>query len=244
MRSLHIENHRSHRIGWLRAAVLGANDGVVSVSSLVVGVAASGVGKGNLMLTGIAGLVAGALSMAAGEYISVQSQADTENADLARERRELAEVPEKELEELAAIYVERGLSESLAKEVAVQLTAKDALGTHARDELGITETLMARPVQASLSSAAAFAVGAVVPIIACAAAPTASVSLVTSLATVATLALLGSVAAYVGGAVIWRGAVRVMFWGVLAMAITAGSANFSAPPFRAVRRFTGSEGRT
>jgi VIT1/CCC1 family predicted Fe2+/Mn2+ transporter len=222
MRSLHIENHRSHRIGWLRAAVLGANDGVVSVSSLVVGVAASGVGKGNLMLTGIAGLVAGALSMAAGEYISVQSQADTENADLARERRELAQVPESELEELTAIYVERGLTESLAKEVAVQLTAKDALGTHARDELGITETLMARPVQASLSSAAAFAVGAVVPIIACAVAPTASVSLVTSLATVATLALLGSVAAYVGGAVIWRGAVRVMFWGVLAMAITAG----------------------
>jgi len=222
MRSLHIEYHRSHRIGWLRAAVLGANDGVVSVSSLVVGVAASGVGKGNLMLMGIAGLVAGALSMAAGEYISVQSQADTENADMARERRELAEVPEKELEELTAIYVERGLSESLAKEVAIQLTAKDALGTHARDELGITETLMARPVQASLSSAAAFAVGAVVPIIACAAAPMASVSLVTSLATVATLALLGSVAAYVGGAVIWRGAVRVMFWGVLAMAITAG----------------------
>ena len=222
MRYLHTENHRSHRIGWLRAAVLGANDGVVSVSSLVVGVAASGVGKGNLMLTGIAGLVAGALSMAAGEYISVQSQADTENADMARERRELAEVPEKELEELTAIYVERGLSESLAKEVAIQLTAKDALGTHARDELGITETLMARPVQASLSSAAAFAVGAVVPIIACAVAPMASVSLVTSLATVATLALLGSVAAYVGGAVIWRGAVRVMFWGVLAMAITAG----------------------
>lgn len=222
MRSLHIENHRSHRIGWLRAAVLGANDGVVSVSSLVVGVAASGVGKGNLMLTGIAGLVAGALSMAAGEYISVQSQADTENADLARERRELAEVPDKELEELTAIYVDRGLSESLAKEVAVQLMTKDALGTHARDELGITETLMARPVQASLSSAAAFAVGAVVPIIACAVAPTASVSLVTSLATVATLALLGSVAAYVGCAVIWRGAVRVMFWGVLAMAITAG----------------------
>jgi VIT1/CCC1 family predicted Fe2+/Mn2+ transporter len=222
MRSLHIENHRSHRIGWLRAAVLGANDGVVSVSSLVVGVAASGVGKGNLMLTGIAGLVAGALSMAAGEYISVQSQADTENADLARERRELADVPGSELEELTAIYVERGLTESLAKEVAVQLTAKDALGTHARDELGITETLMARPVQASLSSAAAFAVGAVVPIISCAVAPTASVSLATSLATVATLALLGSVAAYVGGAVIWRGAVRVMFWGVLAMAITAG----------------------
>ncbi len=222
MRSLHIENHRSHRIGWLRAAVLGANDGVVSVSSLVVGVAASGVGKGNLMLTGIAGLVAGALSMAAGEYISVQSQADTENADLARERAELRDEPESELQELTAIYMGRGLDETLAKEVAVQLTRNDALSAHARDELGITETLMARPVQASLSSAAAFALGAIVPIIACAMAPSKSVSLVTSLATVMTLAVLGSVAAFVGGATIWRGALRVTFWGVLAMAITAG----------------------
>ena len=201
---------------------MGANDGVVSVSSLVVGVAASGAGKGNLMLTGIAGLVAGALSMAAGEYISVQSQADTENADLARERAELRAEPQNELAELTTIYMERGLDAALAKEVAVQLTKKDALSAHARDELGITETLMARPVQASLSSAAAFAVGAVVPIIACAVAPAQTVTLVTSLATVVTLAVLGAVAAYIGGATIWRGALRVTFWGVLAMAITAG----------------------
>ena len=202
--------------------MLGANDGVVSVSSLVVGVAASGVGKGNLMLTGVAGLVAGALSMAAGEYISVQSQADTENADLARERIELRDEPDSELEELVAIYVERGLDEELAKEVAVQLTRKNALSTHARDELGITETHMARPVQASLSSAAAFALGAIVPIIACAISPPQMISLVTTVATIVTLAVLGSVAAYVGGADVWRGAVRVTFWGVLAMAITAG----------------------
>ena len=222
MYSRNPENHRTHRIGWLRAAVLGANDGVVSVSSLVVGVAASGAGKGNLMLTGVAGLVAGALSMAAGEYISVQSQADTENADLDRERIELRDEAERELEELAAIYMERGLDETLAKEVAIQLTRKDALSAHARDELGITDTLMARPVQAALSSAAAFAVGAIVPIIACALAPRPSVVMVTSLATVVTLTALGSLAAYVGGATIWRGAVRVTFWGVLAMAITAG----------------------
>jgi len=217
-----IETHRSHHIGWLRAAVLGANDGVVSVSSLVVGVAASGVGKNSIMLTGIAGLVAGALSMAAGEYISVQSQADTENADLIKERRELATEPKAELEELAAIYVERGLDPTLAREVAVQLTAHDALGAHARDELGITETLMAKPIQASLSSAAAFAIGAIVPILACVTTPIQSISLVTSLATVATLAILGSVAALIGGATVWRGALRVTFWGILAMAITAG----------------------
>ena len=215
------EIHRSHRIGWLRAAVLGANDGVVSVSSLVVGVAASGVGKSSVMLTGIAGLVAGALSMAAGEYISVQSQADTENADLDKERRELATDPERELEELAVIYVARGLEPDLAREVAVQLTAFDALSTHARDELGFTDTLMAKPIQASLSSAAAFAVGAMVPILPCVVAPIQSVSLVTCLATVATLATLGSVAAIIGGASIWRGALRVTFWGILAMAITA-----------------------
>ncbi|MCE9560373.1 MAG: VIT family protein [Armatimonadetes bacterium] len=218
---LHSESHRSHHIGWLRAAVLGANDGVVSVSSLVVGVAASGASKDNLMLTGIAGLVAGALSMAAGEYISVQSQADTENADLNKERRELAESPEHELDELASIYVGRGLDESLAREVAIQLTAHDALSAHARDELGITDTLMARPIQASLSSAAAFAIGAFVPILACALTPIKSISVVTSIATVFTLAALGSVAAIVGGASVWRGALRVTFWGVLAMAITA-----------------------
>ena len=222
MRTLHTEGHRSHRIGWLRAAVLGANDGVVSVSSLVVGVAASGVGKDNLMLTGIAGLVAGALSMAAGEYISVQSQADTENADLARERRELADEPDRELEELTTIYVQKGLDESLAKEVAVQLTSRDPLSTHAREELGITEALMANPIQASVSSAAAFAIGAIVPIIACALAPVKSISLVTTLATVVTLASLGYIAAHIGGASVWRGALRVTFWGALAMAITAG----------------------
>ncbi len=222
MRGLHQEIHRAHRIGWLRAAVLGANDGVVSVSSLVVGVAASGAPQSNVMLTGIAGLVAGALSMAAGEYISVQSQADTEQADLARERRELAEEPEKEIDELTAIYVSRGLEASLARQVAEQLTASDALGTHAREELGITDTLMARPIQASLASAAAFAVGAVVPILAAILAPGRSVGLVTSVATIVTLTALGSLAAFAGGASMVRGAIRVTFWGALAMAVTAG----------------------
>ena len=215
------EIHRSHHIGWLRAAVLGANDGVVSISSLVVGVAASGVGKSSVMLTGVAGMVAGALSMAAGEYISVQSQADTENADLDKERRELATDPERELEELAVIYVARGLEPTLAREVAVQLTAHDALSAHARDELNITESLMAKPILASISSAIAFALGAIVPILAIAVSPIQSLSLVTSLATVATLAALGSAAAIIGGATIWRGALRVTFWGILAMAITA-----------------------
>lgn len=221
MRSLHTENHRAHRIGWLRAAVLGANDGVVSVSSLVVGVAASGTTQSNVLITGVAGLVAGALSMAAGEYISVQSQADTENADLAKERRELAEEPESELEELTSIYVARGLDKELARQVAEQLTARDALTTHAREELGITETLMARPIQASMASAAAFSAGAIIPIIAAYFAPPNIVGTVTSLATIVTLTALGSLAAYAGGAPIWRGAVRVTFWGALAMAITA-----------------------
>ena len=221
MRSLHTENHRAHRIGWLRAAVLGANDGVVSVSSLVVGVAASGTTQSNVLITGVAGLVAGALSMAAGEYISVQSQADTENADLAKERRELAEEPESELEELTSIYVARGLDKELARQVAEQLTARDALTTHAREELGITETLMARPIQASMASAAAFSVGAIIPILAAYFAPPNVVGTVTGVATIVTLTALGSLAAYAGGAPIWRGAVRVTFWGALAMAITA-----------------------
>ncbi len=221
MRSLHTENHRAHRIGWLRAAVLGANDGVVSVSSLVVGVAASGTTQSNVLLTGVAGLVAGALSMAAGEYISVQSQADTENADLAKERRELAEEPESELEELTSIYVARGLDRELARQVAEQLTARDALTTHAREELGITETLMARPIQASMASAAAFSVGAIIPILAAYFAPPNVVGTVTGVATIVTLTALGSLAAYAGGAPIWRGAFRVTFWGALAMAITA-----------------------
>ena len=222
MISSHIEFHRAHRIGWLRAAVLGANDGVVSVSSLVVGVAAGGAKPDTILLTGMAGLVAGALSMAAGEYISVQSQADTEKADLNRERKELIDEPEKELEELKTIYMNRGLDEALARQVAQKLTAHDELSAHARDELGSTEELRARPIQASLSSAAAFAIGAVIPIIAAIIAPTQSVSLVTTATTLITLTALGSLAAYVGGASIVRGAFRVTFWGVLAMVVTAG----------------------
>jgi len=222
VRAIHLETHRAHRIGWLRASVLGANDGVVSVSSLVVGVAASGAASSSIMLTGVAGLVAGALSMAAGEYISVQSQADTENADLARERQELADDPDRELEELKGIYIDRGLEPDLAQQVAEQLTAKDALGVHAREELGITETLKARPLQASLASAAAFAIGAIVPILAALVSPKDIVGWVTSAATVITLAALGSLAAFAGGAPILRGAIRVTFWGALAMAITAG----------------------
>lgn len=221
MRAIHTETHRAHRIGWLRAAVLGANDGVVSVSSLVVGVAAGGTSQSNILLTGIAGLVAGALSMAAGEYISVQSQADIENADLARERRELTEEPEKEIEELKAIYIKRGLDEQLARQVALKLTAGDALAAHARDELGITEELRARPILAAVASAVAFAAGAVVPILAALAAGAESVSAVTTVVTLLALTVLGSLAAYAGGASIARGAIRVTFWGALAMGITA-----------------------
>lgn len=221
MVSFHTENHRAHRIGWLRAAVLGANDGVVSVSSLVVGIAAGGASHSNILLTGIAGLVAGALSMAAGEYISVQSQADTENADLETERRELAEEPEKETEELKLIYMKRGLDEQLAQQVAVKLMEGDALAAHARDELGITDELRARPIQAAFASAGAFAVGAIIPIIASIVSTSQSVSYVTTLTTLLTLTGLGSLAAFAGGASILRGALRVTFWGALAMAITA-----------------------
>ena len=218
----HSEQHRTGRIGWLRAAVLGANDGVVSVASLVVGVAASGAPQSGILVAGVAGLVAGAMSMAAGEYVSVQSQADTEGADLARERRELADDPEGELDELAGIYRERGLDDDLARRVAEQLTARDALGAHARDELGITDALRARPVQAALASAAAFAVGAVLPVAAALVAPASAVSVAVAAVTLAALAVLGGVAGYVGGASVVRGAVRVTFWGALAMAITAG----------------------
>ena len=218
----HAEQHRTGRIGWLRASVLGANDGVVSVASLVVGVAASGAPQSGILVAGVAGLVAGAMSMAAGEYVSVQSQADTERADLGRERRELAEDPEGELAELAAIYRERGLDDDLARRVAEQLTARDALGAHARDELGITDALRARPVQAALASAAAFAVGAVLPVAAALVAPVSAVSVAVAAVTLAALAVLGGVAGYVGGASVVRGAVRVTFWGALAMAITAG----------------------
>jgi vacuolar iron transporter family protein len=222
MRSHHSEAHRSHHISWLRAAVLGANDGVVSVASLVVGVAASGAQQQTILLTGIAGLVAGAMSMAAGEYVSVQSQADTEEADLARERAELAADPAHELDELAAIYRGRGLDESLAYQVAEKLMQVDPIAAHARDELGITDNLRAKPLQAALASAAAFAVGAVFPIAAVLLAPAAWVSQAATATTLVVLAALGATAGYVGGAPVLKGAVRVVFWGALAMSVTAG----------------------
>jgi VIT1/CCC1 family predicted Fe2+/Mn2+ transporter len=217
----HDENHRTHRIGWLRAAVLGANDGIVSTASLIVGVAAADASHGNVLVTGIAGLVAGAMSMAAGEYVSVSSQADTEQADLERERLELATEPDKELAELTAIYVARGLEAGLASEVARQLTAHDAHGTHARDELGISESLSARPVQAALASAGTFAVGAALPLVLIV--PSASLVWTVSLGSLVFLALLGGLAARAGGSPIWRATARVTFWGALAMALTAGA---------------------
>jgi vacuolar iron transporter family protein len=222
MRSHHIETHRAHRIGWLRASVLGANDGVVSVASLVVGVAASGATAQTVLLTGIAGLVAGAMSMAAGEYVSVQSQADTEEADLRRERAELAADPAHEMVELSAIYVARGLDKPLAQQVAQQLMAHDPIAAHARDELGITDTLRARPLQAALASAAAFSIGAACPIVAVMLSPAASASIVVTVTTLIALVCLGATAAYAGGASMLRGAIRVVFWGALAMAATAG----------------------
>jgi VIT1/CCC1 family predicted Fe2+/Mn2+ transporter len=222
MRAHHVEAHRAHRVGWLRAAVLGANDGVVSVASLVAGVAAGGATREAVLLAGVAGLVAGAMSMAAGEYVSVQSQADTENADLARERRELAEEPERELAELTGIYVQRGLDRALARQVAQQLMAHDALGAHSRDELGITETLRARSLQAAMASAAAFAAGAAVPLVATLAAPSGLLAPLMTGTTLVTLAALGATAASAGGAPVWRGSLRVTFWGALAMALTAG----------------------
>ena len=218
MRAKHHETHRSERVGWLRAAVLGANDGIISIAGLVVGVAASGASHGTVLMSGIAGLVAGAMSMAAGEYVSVQSQADTEKADLSLERMELAKDPEAELIELSHIYTQRGLDPALARQVAVQLTAHDALAAHARDELGITETLRARPVQAALASAIAFTVGAAVPIATVLLAPEASMGKVTIVVTVISLFLSGALAAHAGGAPLLRGALRVGFWGAVAMA--------------------------
>ena len=218
----HSESHKAGRIGWLRAAVLGANDGTISVASLVVGVAASGASHSNILLTGIAGLVAGAMSMAAGEYVSVQSQADTESADIKREKRELQVQPESELAELTSIYVSRGLDQPLARLVAEKLMSGDALVAHARDELGITETLRARPVQAALASAISFVVGAIVPIVTVLLAPKTLVTEVSSATALVTLALLGATAAYAGGAPVAKGAIRVAFWGALAMGITAG----------------------
>ncbi len=218
----HIERHRTHRTGWLRAAVMGANDGIVSTASLVLGVAAAGASSQNILIAGVAGLVAGAMSMAAGEYVSVSSQADTERADLARESRELAENPEHEHAELTAIYVKRGLDASLAAQVATQLMDHDALGAHGRDELGISDTLTARPAQAALASAGTFAVGAALPLLAVCLVPTPLVMWAVSGSSLLFLALLGSLAARTGGAPVIAAAVRVTFWGALAMALTAG----------------------
>ena len=218
----HREYHQSERIGWLRAAVLGANDGVVSVASVVVAVAsASGVPQATILLAGVAALVAGATSMAAGEYVSVQSQADTEGADLAKEKRELADNPEGELQELARIYERRGLEPALALQVAQQLMAKDALEAHSRDELGITETLRARPLQAALASAAAFTAGAIIPVVAAILLPHNIINIGVTIATLITLLILGGLAAYAGGASVIKGALRVTLWGALAMALSA-----------------------
>lgn len=222
MSRLHIERHKIGRIGWLRAAVLGANDGIVSTSSLVVGVAAAAAGKPEILLAGFAGLAAGALSMAAGEYVSVSSQADTEAADLARERRELAEQPEFELDELTAVYVGRGLEPKLAREVATQLTAKDALAAHARDELALSDLTTARPLQAAMASAATFSVGAALPMVAAGLAPLAALVPAVVAASLAFLALLGGLGARAGGASMVKGVGRVVFWGAVAMAVTAG----------------------
>jgi VIT1/CCC1 family predicted Fe2+/Mn2+ transporter len=217
----HRERHRSDRIGWLRAAVLGANDGIVSTASLVVGVAAAAAARHDVLVAGVAGLVAGALSMAAGEYVSVSSQADTEKADLARERHELATDPEAEEDELTGIYVRRGLEPDLARTVARQLMASGALAAHARDELGLTEELAARPLQAALASAATFAVGAGVPILTILTAPAATLALAGSVVSLVCLVALGAVAARIGGAPMLVGAARVTAWGMLAMLATA-----------------------
>jgi VIT1/CCC1 family predicted Fe2+/Mn2+ transporter len=222
MSRLHTERHLVSRIGWLRAAVLGANDGIVSTASLVIGVAAAAASKEAILVAGVAGLVAGAMSMAAGEYVSVSSQSDTEKADIARETKELGEQPEFEVEELANIYVERGLTPELARQVAEQLMTKDALSAHARDELGISEMTTARPVQAALASAATFAVGALLPLIVVAVTPVSSLIVAVAAASLVFLAALGAAGARAGGAVVLKPVLRVTFWGALAMAATAG----------------------
>ncbi len=219
---VHRERHRTQHIGWLRAAVLGANDGIVSTASLVVGVAASNATHAGILVAGVAGLVAGAMSMAAGEYVSVSSQSDTEKADIEREQTELATNEENESQELAAIYVKRGLDPILANQVAEQLMAKDALAAHSRDELGISETISARPVQAALTSALTFAVGAALPLLIVVIAPSSQLVPLVAGTSLLFLGLLGALAAYTGGARIGIGIVRVTFWGALAMAITAG----------------------
>jgi VIT1/CCC1 family predicted Fe2+/Mn2+ transporter len=221
LRSVHFERHRTERIGWLRAAVLGANDGVVSTASLIVGVAAASAGRGEMLVAGVAGLVAGAMSMAAGEFVSVSSQADTEQADLARERKELTDQPEFERRELAAIYVARGLTAKLATEVAEQLMAHNALGAHSRDELGMSESVSARPIQAGLTSAGTFAVGAALPLLTALVAPPSHVVAVVGGTSLVFLTALGALSARTGGAPVLRASLRVAFWGALAMGVTA-----------------------
>ncbi len=221
-RMRHTERHKTHRIGWLRAAVLGANDGIVSTASLVLGVAAAGATSKNILIAGIAGLVAGSMSMAAGEYVSVSSQSDTENADLARERIELETQPMHEHAELAAIYVARGLDSALANNVATQLMGHDALGAHSRDEMGISDTTTAQPVQAAMASAATFSVGAVMPLLVVWLVPESKLMWTVSISSILFLAALGSLAARAGGSSVWIAAWRVTFWGALAMALTAG----------------------
>jgi VIT1/CCC1 family predicted Fe2+/Mn2+ transporter len=218
----HLERHRTERVGWLRATVLGANDGIVSTASLLVGVAAAHAARHDILVAGVAGLVAGAMSMAAGEYVSVSSQADTERADIARESKEQQADEAAELEELTAIYVERGLDSSLARQVAVQLTAHDALAAHARDELGISDTLSARPVQAALASAVAFAVGAAMPLLTVIIAPGAYLIPIVAGTSLVFLAVMGGLGSAAGGSSVPVGAARVTFWGALAMALTAG----------------------
>ncbi len=227
----HPEIHRVDRIGWLRAAVLGANDGIVSTASLVVGVAAAQASREAILLAGVAGMVAGAMSMAAGEYVSVSTQADTEKADLERERNELAEDEEHERAELAAIYVDRGLAPGLAEEVAVQLMAHDALGAHARDELGIFEQLNSRPIQAALTSALTFSLGAAMPLMAVWLTPLSRLLSVVSGGSLVFLGVLGSLAAHAGGASRLTGAARVTFWGALAMGVTAAAGSLFGPGF-------------
>jgi len=221
MHPLHRETHLIQRIGWLRAAVLGANDGIISTASLMVGVAAASTSASEVLVAGIAGLVAGAMSMAAGEYVSVSSQADTENADLARERRELAEQPEAELDELTRIYVDRGVEPALARQVAQQMTAKDAFATHARDELGLSQHVVARPIQAALTSAVTFAVGAALPLLIAIVAPVSWTAPAVSGGSLVGLAVLGALGARVGGASVLKPTARVTFWGAFAMAATA-----------------------
>lgn len=216
----HTERHKNHRIGWLRAAVLGANDGIVSTASLVLGVAAAGVTPQNILITGVAGLVAGAMSMAAGEYVSVSSQSDTEQADIAKERLELETQPDHEQAELAAIYVARGLDGATAKTVAAQLMAHDALGAHSRDELGISDATTAKPVQAAMASAMTFAVGAALPLLVVMVTPVAMLNVTVAASSLVFLCVLGSLAARTGGSSVMTAALRVTFWGALAMALT------------------------